>query len=64
MNSKILHRHMSGDDVQVLLVDQQRINKFSRLNNRLKDVVAEIDMLKVWPILALHKYTLESRTNL
>ncbi len=55
---------MSGDDVQVLLVDQQRINKFSRLNNRLKDVVAEIDMLKVWPILVLHKYTLESRANL
>jgi hypothetical protein len=38
---------MSGDDVQVLLVDQQRINQFSRLNNRLKEVNAEIDMLKV-----------------
>jgi hypothetical protein len=38
---------MSGDDIQVLLVDQQRINRFSRLNLRLKELDVEIEGLKV-----------------
>jgi hypothetical protein len=38
---------MSGDEIQVLLVDQQRINRFSRLNLRLKELDVEIEGLKV-----------------
>ena len=37
----------SGDDIQVLVEDQQRINRFSKLNIRIKEIDAEIDMMKV-----------------
>ena len=37
----------STDDIQVLLEDQQRINKFSRLNLRMKELDIEIEQLKV-----------------
>lgn len=35
------------DEIQVLLEDQQRINKFSRLNLRMKELDIEIEQLKV-----------------
>jgi hypothetical protein len=38
---------MSGNDIEVLLVDQQRINSFSRLNLRMKELDVEIEGLKV-----------------
>lgn len=55
---------MAGDEVEVLLVDQQRINKFSRLNNRLKEVIAEIEMLKVCNSRRNREVLLESCTNM
>lgn len=33
--------------MQVLLADQQKINRFSRLNLRMKELDGEIDMMKV-----------------
>ena len=36
-----------SEDVQVLLEDQQRINRFSRLNLRTKELDAELDLMKV-----------------
>ena len=40
-------------DIQVLLEDQTRINKFSRLNLRIKELDLEIDQLKVCSFLSL-----------
>lgn len=37
----------ANDEIQVLLEDQQRINKFSRLNLRMKELDVEIEQLKV-----------------
>lgn len=35
------------DDIQVLKEDQERINRFSRLNLRAKELDVEIEMMKV-----------------
>lgn len=37
----------NNDDIQVLREDQQRINRFSRLNIRMKELDTEIQLMKV-----------------
>jgi hypothetical protein len=39
---------MASEDVQVLVEDQQRINRFSRLNIRIKELDTEIELMKVY----------------
>jgi hypothetical protein len=38
-----------SDDIQVLLEDQQQINRFSRLSLRGKELDTEIELMKVCP---------------